>query len=44
MTFPRFQPNACIGNHRVTAGGTVVVTQTGCEEHNHIPTSVTHEQ
>jgi Xaa-Pro aminopeptidase len=39
-----FEPNACIGNHRVNIGGTVVVTQTGCEELNHIPTSVTHKQ
>jgi Xaa-Pro aminopeptidase len=39
-----FEPNACIGNHRVNIGGTVVVTATGCEELNHIPTTVTHKQ
>jgi Xaa-Pro dipeptidase len=39
-----FEPNACIGNHRVNIGGTVIVTPTGCEELNHIPTSVTHKQ
>ena len=39
-----FEPNACIGNHRVNIGGTVIVTSTGCEELNHIPTSVTHKQ
>jgi len=39
-----FEPNACIGNHRVNIGGTVIVTATGCEELNHIPTSVTHKQ
>src|SRR5215831_6119735 len=39
-----FEPNACIGHHRVNIGGTVIVTPTGCEELNHIPTSVTHKQ
>jgi len=39
-----FEPNACIGIHRVNIGGTVVVTATGCEELNHIPTTVTHKQ
>jgi Xaa-Pro dipeptidase len=39
-----FEPNACIGRHRVNIGGTVIVTATGCEELNHIPTSVTHKQ
>src|SRR5262245_54249077 len=39
-----FEPNACIGHHRVNIGGTVIVTATGCEELNHIPTSVTHKQ
>jgi Xaa-Pro aminopeptidase len=39
-----FEPNACLGHHRVNIGGTVVVTATGCEELNHIPTSVTHKQ
>ena len=39
-----FEPNACIGQHRVNIGGTVIVTATGCEELNHLPTSVTHKQ
>src|SRR5271154_4888705 len=39
-----FEPNACIGNHRVNIGGTVIVTATGCEELNHIPTTVAHKQ
>jgi Xaa-Pro aminopeptidase len=39
-----FEPNACIGIHRVNIGGTVIVTATGCEELNHIPTTVTHKQ
>ncbi len=39
-----FEPNACIGGHRVNIGGTVVVTAAGCEELNHIATSVTHKQ
>lgn len=39
-----FEPNACIGTHRVNIGGTVIVTATGCEELNHIPTTVTHKQ
>jgi Xaa-Pro dipeptidase len=39
-----FEPNACIGMHRVNIGGTVIVTATGCEELNHIPTTVTHKQ
>jgi Xaa-Pro aminopeptidase len=39
-----FEPNACLGNHRVNIGGTVIVTPTGCEELNHIPTTVTHKQ
>src|ERR1700688_2471753 len=39
-----FEPNACIGTHRVNIGGTVIVTAAGCEELNHIPTSVTHKQ
>jgi Xaa-Pro dipeptidase len=39
-----FEPNACIGDHRVNIGGTVLVTATGCEELNHIPTTVTHKQ
>jgi len=39
-----FEPNACIDRHRVNIGGTVVVTATGCEELNHIPTTVAHKQ
>jgi Xaa-Pro aminopeptidase len=39
-----FEPNACIGHHRVNIGGTVIVTATGCEELNHIATGVTHKQ
>ncbi len=39
-----FEPNACIGTHRVNIGGTVIVTATGCEELNHMPTTVTHKQ
>jgi len=39
-----FEPNACLGHHRVNIGGTVIVTPTGYEELNHIPTSVTHKQ
>jgi Xaa-Pro aminopeptidase len=39
-----FEPNACLGHHRVNIGGTVVVTKTGCEELNDIPTRVTHKQ
>jgi len=39
-----FEPNACLDTHRVNIGGTVVVTATGCEELNHIPTTVTHKQ
>jgi len=37
-----FEPNACVGDHRVNIGGTVIVTETGCEELNDIPTRVTH--
>ena len=39
-----FEPNACLGHHRVNIGGTIIVTAGGCEELNHIPTSVTHKQ
>lgn len=39
-----FEPNACLGSHRVNIGGTVLVTATGCEELNRIPTEVTHKQ
>ncbi len=38
-----FEPNACMGEHRVNIGGTVIVTATGCEELNSIPTRVTHK-
>jgi Xaa-Pro aminopeptidase len=37
-----FEPNACIGDHRVNIGGTVIVTANGCEALNEIPTRVTH--
>ena len=39
-----FEPNACLGEHRVNIGGTVIVTETGCEELNEIPTRVAHKQ
>lgn len=39
-----FEPNACLDRHRVNIGGTVIVTATGCEELNQIPTDVTHKQ
>jgi Xaa-Pro aminopeptidase len=38
-----FEPNACLGEHRVNIGGTVVVTAGGCEALNEIPTRVTHK-
>src|SRR3990172_8805589 len=38
-----FEPNACFDRHRVNIGGTVVVTESGCEELNRIPTRVTHK-
>jgi Xaa-Pro aminopeptidase len=37
-----FEPNACLGDHRVNIGGTVIVTANGCEALNDIPTRVTH--
>jgi Xaa-Pro aminopeptidase len=37
-----FEPNACLERHRVNIGGTVIVTEKGCEELNVIPTRVTH--
>jgi Xaa-Pro aminopeptidase len=37
------EPNACIGDHRVNIGGTVIVTPDGCEELNQIPTRLTHK-
>lgn len=30
------EPNACKGRHRVNIGGTVVVTEKGVEELNHL--------
>jgi Xaa-Pro aminopeptidase len=36
------EPNACLGTHRVNIGGGVVVTETGCEELNALPTRVHH--
>jgi Xaa-Pro aminopeptidase len=39
-----FEPNACLGEHRVNIGGTVIVTETGCEELNQLPTTVSHKQ
>ncbi len=38
-----FEPNACIDRHRVNIGGTVLVTDAGCEALNTIPTRVTHK-
>ncbi len=38
-----FEPNACIDHHRVNLGGTIIVTESGCEELNAIPTRVTHK-
>jgi len=38
-----FEPNACIGDHRVNIGGTVIVTEDGCEELNSIPTRLAHK-
>lgn len=37
------EPNACLGDHRVNIGGTVIVTADGCEELNEIPTRLTHK-
>lgn len=41
-----FEPNACLSvdgvHHRVNIGGTVVVTENGCEALNRIPTRVWH--
>ncbi|MGO8915525.1 MAG: M24 family metallopeptidase [Stellaceae bacterium] len=39
-----FEPNACLDQHRVNIGGTVIVTEDGCEELNQIPTEVAHKQ
>jgi len=38
-----YEPNACIERHRVNVGGTVIITENGCEELNVIPTHVTHK-
>jgi hypothetical protein len=37
-----FEPNACLGTHRVNVGGGVVVTENGCEALNDLPTRVYH--
>jgi Xaa-Pro aminopeptidase len=37
-----FEPNACLGTHRVNIGGGVVVTDNGCEALNDLPTRVHH--
>ena len=41
-----FEPNACLSvdgvHHRVNIGGTVIVTENGCEALNRIPTRVWH--
>jgi Xaa-Pro aminopeptidase len=36
------EPNACVGTYRVNLGAGVVVTATGCEELNALPTRVHH--
>jgi Xaa-Pro dipeptidase len=36
------EPNACIGMQRINIGGVVLVTATGCEELNRLPTRVHH--
>ena len=36
------EPNACLGMKRVNIGAAVVVTETGYEELNHLPTRVNH--
>ena len=36
------EPNACIGSKRVNIGAAVVVTASGCEELNKLPTRVHH--
>jgi Xaa-Pro aminopeptidase len=38
-----FEPNACLDRHRVNIGGTVIVTEKGCEALNDIPTRVAHK-
>ncbi len=34
------EPNACIGRHRINIGGTVIITEDGCEPLNKIPTEM----
>jgi hypothetical protein len=36
------EPNACVGSKRVNIGAAVVVTASGCEELNKLPTRVHH--
>jgi Xaa-Pro aminopeptidase len=36
------EPNACLGNRRINIGGGVLVTATGCEELNRVPTRAHH--
>ena len=36
------EPNACLGTCRINIGGAVVVTASGCEELNELPTRVRH--
>jgi Xaa-Pro aminopeptidase len=38
-----FEPNACLGDHRVNIGGTVILTEDGPEELNTIPTRLNHK-
>jgi Xaa-Pro aminopeptidase len=38
------EPNACIGRKRVNIGGAVLVTPTGCEALNDLPTQVHHSE
>ena len=37
------EPNACLGDHRVNIGGTIIITDEACEELNTIPTRLTHK-
>ena len=38
------EPNACIGSRRVNIGAAVIVTATGAEELNRLPTRVHHKR
>jgi Xaa-Pro aminopeptidase len=38
-----FEPNACLGDHRVNIGGTVILTEHGPQELNTIPTRLNHK-